>query len=74
MKIPEEILKGLEKESYPKTKLGGQTVGLNSNGITLSHYDLGFSISIQHYRSQLKNLEFAMTVFELYYDEISRKL
>lgn len=71
MKIPKEILDGLKKEVYPKVKTGGQTVGLNC-GITLSHEDLGFSISIGHSKSQIKNLDFAMTVFELWFHEINK--
>lgn len=69
MKIPEEILKGLKKEYYPKLPIGGQSVGIIGGGITLYHEELCFSISVGIYRSQLKNLELAMTFFELFYEE-----
>ena len=69
MKIPEHILKGLKKETYPKELKGGQSVGRISPGITLTHEDLNFSITVECGKSQFRNYEFALIVFELYLQE-----
>ena len=69
-----EVIKQFKQEavrsSFPIHPKGGQTVGRTTSGITLEHKDLGFSISINNYRSQLQNLELAYTLFELYLEEI----
>lgn len=68
--IPEEILKLIKWEAYPKNQItGGQTVGVPISGSTLICEELSFSISCRGGRSQMKNKEFCMTVFELYLDE-----
>lgn len=67
--LPPEILKGLVKKVYPEP--GGQQAGM-SYGITLSHPDMGFSITINCHKSQVKNFNFAMSVFELYFEEYKK--
>ncbi len=67
MKIPDEILKMIEWESFPlSTKKGGQTVGVIRYGYTLKCDPLGFEVSVNYYRSQLKNKELCLTLFELF--------
>lgn len=71
--IPEHILKLVKKESYPPQHIGGQSCGMMSRGIKLTCEELGFSITVDHHRSQLKNYETAIALFELYYFEITPK-
>lgn len=68
--IPKEILDGLKRESFSVKPRGGQSVGVVGGGITLTHEELGFSISVEAHRSQFKNLDFAMIIFELYLQEM----
>ncbi len=64
------FLKGLKKETIPeKVGLGGQSCGMFPSGIRLTHEDIKFKIEVEGSKSQLKNLKFAMTVFELYLEE-----
>jgi protein subunit release factor A len=71
MAIVKEILDEVRFESYPKTEiLGGQTCGMMPTGVTLICKAVGFEISINNYRSQIKNKELAMTLFALYLAEI----
>lgn len=64
------LCKGLQRERYPLHEAtGGQTAGQISSTIRLRHEDMNFEVIIGGSRSQLKNLEFAVSVFELYCDE-----
>lgn len=64
------FLKGLKKETMPeKVGVGGQSCGTFPSGIRLTHEDVKFKIEVEGAKSQLKNLKFAMTVFELYLEE-----
>jgi len=66
----EMLAKGLKKETWPdNTPTGGQSTGQMPRGIRLWHEDIGFDIRIEGARSQIKNLQFAVTVFELFCDE-----
>lgn len=49
----------------------GLKCGIQSD-ITLYSELLGFSITVSHNKSQLKNKEFAFTVFEMVLDEVIR--
>jgi protein subunit release factor A len=71
MEIPEHIFKGLKKTiGDPNEQKGGQSVGLCSGKVTLTHEELGFSITVELSRSQIRNYNFAITVFELYLQEM----
>lgn len=70
MKIPENIQKLIKWETYPKQQIGGQTCGMISYGTTLICEEVGFSITIDNYRSQIKNKELALILFELYLQKI----
>jgi protein subunit release factor A len=67
--IPEEVRKLLKWEQFPEEQKGGQTVGIMNMGSTLICEDLGFSIFCDGSRSQMKNKQFCLTVFELYLEE-----
>lgn len=62
----EDAIKLCKWEQYPSEQKGGQTVGILNMGSTLKCEDLEFSISCNASRSQMKNKEFCMIVFELY--------
>jgi protein subunit release factor A len=69
--IPQEILNEIIFESYPKTEnKGGQTCGMMPTGITLICKSAGFEVSISNYRSQIKNKEMALLLFDLYLTEL----
>lgn len=66
MIIPEKILSMIKWGTYPeKITTGGQTTGTIITGITLE-IEGYFKISINAYRSQLKNKELCLTILELY--------
>jgi protein subunit release factor A len=60
---------GLTNEIGEQKQLGGQSCSVIDSSVKLIHKDLGFEIKSNGSKSQLKNLKFAMTVFELYLDE-----
>ena len=66
-----EILsKGIQKESWPRVEhTGGQTTGQMPKGVRVWHEDLKFDMKIDAGRSQLKQLQFISTVFELFLEE-----
>lgn len=49
---------------------GGMTVNLNDPAVRLICEEAGFEIMVRAHRSQLENKRLAMTLFELYLDEI----
>lgn len=64
------FMDGLKKELInEKVSLGGQSCGMFLSGIRLTHEDTNFQIEIEGSKSQLENLKFAVTVFELYLEE-----
>jgi protein subunit release factor A len=65
-------ISGLRKETGkdPETP-GGQSCGMFPSVIRLIHDDLNFEIKVDGGRSQLKNLKFAVTVFELFIEEFN---
>jgi len=67
--IPKNILEGLTRPPLPivDRPVGGQQCGtITSASITISHQVIGFSITIDAYRSQVKNYNLALLLFELY--------
>lgn len=66
--IPNNIIQLITKKTYPEY-LGGQAVCRISSGVTLNCDEYMFSISCGLFKSQLKNWEFCITVFELYLQE-----
>jgi protein subunit release factor B len=72
MAITKKILDEVVFESYPKIEQkGGQTCGTMPTGITLICKAAGFEVSINNYRSQIKNRELAILLFELYLSQIA---
>jgi len=67
----EMFVKGLRKVTgaSEKPSPGGQSTGQFTSYIRLIHDDLGFDIKVDGSKSQLKNLKFAVAVFELYVEE-----
>jgi protein subunit release factor A len=70
--IREVIIKRIQFKAYPKTSVGGQVVGITGHGVTLYSEETNFKISINQFRSQIRNKEMALLLFELYLDEILR--
>jgi len=66
MKISEEIVKLVQFKAYPEPILGGQHCGMSNMGVTLYCEGMGFSVTVDIYRSQIKNKELALLMFELY--------
>lgn len=69
-KIPDTILKEIEWITCRPKIQGGQTTGTFTAGVTLYCGACGFSVMVDNYRSQLKNRELALLLFELYLMEI----
>jgi hypothetical protein len=71
-RIPEEIQKLIKWEYFPQDNcsLGGQTTGTIITGRKLICEEVGFEIGINNYRSQIKNMDLAIQLFELYLQEI----
>ena len=69
MKTKYDIIKEAEIKSVNPRQKGGQNVGLVSTRIYLKHEETGFYIEVEAYRSQYKNRELAITLFELYLSE-----
>lgn len=66
----ELLAKGLQRERWPNNvPTGGQSTGQTGSGVRIWHEDLGFDIRVNASRSQIKNAQFAATIFELYCDE-----
>lgn len=71
MKIPDEIQKLIKWEAYPLgNNNGGQSVGTIRYGARLICEELGFEVAVNNYRSQLKNKELCLTLFELFLMDI----
>lgn len=66
--IKERLISELTLTKRESHKTGGQSVGLIDYSITITHNDLGFSLRINEYRSQLKNFELAKKLFRNYLD------
>lgn len=58
------------KTVYPPTITGGQSCGMPSCGVTLFCPNTEFSISLNEYRSHLKNYDLCLTLYNLFLDEI----
>lgn len=72
MKDIEELKRKLissVKKELPYNGPGGQIVGMYQRGVTIISEETGFKITIDHYRSQIRNFELSMTLFKLYLDE-----
>lgn len=54
----------------PHRPLGGQSCGVTPTKVKLVSEDLDLEITVGHCRSQIKNKEFAFTLFELALDDI----
>jgi hypothetical protein len=66
MNISKEILDSIEWESYPKKeKPGGQITYNIIYGVTLKINGL-FEVSINEYKSQIKNKQLCMDILEWY--------
>ena len=73
MSLVKETIERLKQEavwSTPLTIRGGQSVGKTDTTAILTSDETGFSISIGYHRSQHKNKETAMLLFELYLSDI----
>lgn len=49
---------------------GGQTCGLPTYTTVLTSEELGLKIELNHFRSQLKNKQYSLLLFELLLDEL----
>jgi protein subunit release factor B len=71
MALKKEILDEIIFESFPATeKTGGQTCGMTPTGVKLICQAARFEVSVNNYRSQIKNKELALLLFELYLQEV----
>ena len=70
--IPKEIQELIKWECYPEDKhtLGGQHVGTIITGKKLICKEIGFEIATDNYKSQIKNMNLCLLLFELYLQEI----
>ena len=64
--LKKEIYQTLEWKSYPNYPKGGQQVGIGPRGVTLTHKDFDFEISVGSFRTQSQNKEMCMNLFELF--------
>jgi len=64
------ILEGIRWEITIPKRLGGQHCGLITPKITLIHDDLDIQITVGYHRSQHKNRESALLIFDLSLEEI----
>lgn len=69
-KVKQEIIKNAEIGLVKPKINGGQTCGMPRSKVYLKSEEVDFYIEIGYARSQLKNKEIALTLFELYLDEI----
>ena len=54
----------------PKNKMGGQQCGMPIYPSVVEHEDLGIKISIKAHRSNHKNKDLAIQLFDLAFDEL----
>lgn len=54
----------------PKNKIGGQQCGMSVYPTVVEHKDLGIKISIKAHRSNYKNKDLAITLFDMAFDEL----
>ena len=54
---------------YPLEIISGMTIGRPNPAVTLVCKDYNFKITLDAYRSRIKNQELAFTLFELYLSE-----
>lgn len=66
----EEIAKFIKWEPFPLPKpiIGGQSIGRMIPGVTLIVEELGFKISIDYHKSQLKNKDEAYKMLIVFCD------
>ncbi len=69
--IDPRFLKDIVWEAFPIYPKGGQTVGLNVQGVTLKHEPLCFQITVYYHRSQFKNKECAIKLFQNYIETLN---
>jgi len=69
IEIKKELMGKVIKKSYPELVKGGQHVDV-PRGISLYCEEFDIEIRIHAHRSQHKNLELAMTLMELAWDDL----
>ena len=68
--IKKKLVSELKRSSYPIRPVGGQSCGVLPRGVTIECEHTSFKLSLNEYRSQLQNLELAVTLYKLYLDEV----
>lgn len=68
--VKEQIKNNVKFETVNPTKTGGQSCGIIDSKQRLYSEELDLTIETGYYRSQLKNKELLMYLFELVLDEI----
>jgi protein subunit release factor B len=66
----DKIVKLIKWQTKREGGLGGQSCGIMNPGVTLISEETGIEISIDYYRSQLKNKELAFNLFQLALSDI----
>jgi len=70
-RIEKDRLKREAVWSEPARERGGQQCGVPAPVVILTSEEMGFSVTISYYsKGRGKNKELAMTLFELYLDEV----
>jgi protein subunit release factor A len=67
----ENLIKGLNMESYPPRPKGGQNVGTFIQGIKITCPETGFEMVSTWYRSQMKNRDIIIKFYKEYLKEVS---
>jgi protein subunit release factor A len=70
--LQKEILETIKWSTAREPQKGGQHCGMPNYGIKLTSEEMGFEITLDGFRSQMSGKQFAMLVFELYCEEISK--
>ena len=68
LKKAKEIIRDNIQRKPARAQLGGQCCGIQA-GIKLESEDLGITIVVETYRSELKNMELAVKLFDAAIDE-----
>ena len=70
--IPKHIIENIKWEQFPKIEHpGGQSCGKIYSGATLICEELGFRISCDVTKSQLKNKQLCFELFEEFYSKLN---